>query len=183
MSERSAASPARALELCRAFLKSFGQTVKLLSLYNAGHPVPTSAQQESWHLLHEIFAETGWEEATFSLTAGRWLANERVVEDSARAYEVLAIAFRAHALQSVTFKPDCRLYEYAALCELAATPPNRAYRTDAADFLRERGVRHISANVEEFVRARRVALPASPIVAAPPKPPPPPPPAPPPAAA
>lgn len=157
----------RALELSRAFLKSLGQSVKLVSLYSLAHPVPASSQQESWHLLHELFSETGWTELTLSLSAGRWLVNGRVAADSARAYELLAIAFRAHALQSVAFRPECRLYELSALCELASTPPNRAYRTDAADFMKERGVRHVSVDVEEFVRTRKAGVAASALVQSP----------------
>lgn len=166
----------RVVELCRRFLKSFGQTVKLVSLYSVGHPVPTSSQQESWNLLHELFTESGWPEISFALVAGRWLANEHLIADSAQAYELLAIAFRVHAVQSVAFHPECKLYEFSALCELTSTAPNRAYQTDAADFLKERGVRHIQANVEEFVKARRLRAPApapafvkSPRVEVPPK--------------
>jgi signal transduction histidine kinase len=164
----------RVLELCRRCLKSVGQSVKLVSLYSVGHPVPASSQQESWHLLHELFTESGWPEITFSLVAGRWLANERVIADSAQACEMLALAYRAHAIQSLTFQPECKLYEFSALCELASTPPNRAYRTDAADFLKERGVRHIQANVEEFVKRAAPSQPEfvkSPREAEPPPPP------------
>ncbi|MFI5360941.1 MAG: sensor histidine kinase [Elusimicrobiota bacterium] len=162
MNEAPPVSP-RVMESCRRFLRSFGQAVKLVSLYSVGHPVPASSQQESWQLLHEIFSESGWPEINFALVAGRWLVNGRLAADSAQAYELLAIAFRGHALHSITFRPECRLYEFSALCELASTPPNRAYQTNADDFLKERGVRHVSANVEEFMKARRVTLPASPI--------------------
>lgn len=116
----------RVLELCRRCLKSIGQSVKLVSLYSVGHPVPTSSQQESWHLLHELFAETGWPEVTFTLVAGRWLANETVIADSARAYEMLALAFRAHAIQSVTFLPECKLYEFSALCATCGSSTSTA---------------------------------------------------------
>lgn len=161
------AEPDRALELSRGLLKSLGHSVKLLSLYNLAHPVPASSQQESWHLLHELFSATGWPELSLSLSAGRWLVNGRVAADSARAYELLAIAFRAHALQSVSFRPECRLYELSAFCELASTPPNRAYRTDAADFMKERGVRHITVNIEEFVRMHKAGAAASALVQSP----------------
>lgn len=177
MNAETAAAPTpevseRVMELCRRFLKSLGQTVKLVSLYSAGHPVPASSQQESWQLLHEIFAESGWPEVSIALVAGRWLVNGRVAADSAHAYELLALSFRAHALTSAEFRPECRLYELSALCELAATPPNRAYETDAEDFLKQRGVRHVSVNLENFVRARRVASTAAcPMVTAPPPPP------------
>ena len=168
MNDQTTPVSPRVMELCRDFLKSFGQTVKLVSLYSAGHPVPASSQRESWQLLHEIFSESGWPEIGFALVAGRWLVNGQVAADTAQAYELLAIAFRAHALHSVTFRPECRLYELSALCELASTAPNRAYQTNAEDFLKERGVRHVSANVEEFMKARRVTLPASPLAPAPP---------------
>lgn len=154
----------RALELSRSFLKALGQSVKLVSLYGLAHPVPASAQQECWHALHELFAESCWPEATFTLSAGRWLANGRVAADSARVYELLAIAFRAHALQSVSFTPGCRLYELSALCELASTPPSRAYSTDAGDFMKERGVRHVAVNVEESVRKVKASPVASSLV-------------------
>ena len=75
--------------------------MKLVSLYSVGHPVPVSSQNESWHLLHEIFTESGWPEIDFSLVAGRWLVNGQIVADSAQAYELPAIAFRCHALHSV----------------------------------------------------------------------------------
>jgi len=133
------------MELCRDFLKSFGQTVKLVSLYSAGHPVPASSQRESWQLLHEIFSESGWPEIGFALVAGRWLVNGQVAADTAQAYELLAIAFRAHALHSVTFRPECLLYELSALCELASTAPNRAYQTNAEDFLKDHKGRRILA--------------------------------------
>lgn len=167
MSDSPTSVSPRVMDSCRAFLKSFGQTVKLVSLYSVGHPVPASSQQESWHLLHEIFSESGWPEVGFALVAGRWLVNGQVAADSAQAYELLAIAFRVHALHSVTFTPECRLYEFSALCELCSTPPNRAYQTSAEDFLKERGARHISANVEEFMKARRVSLAASPLASGP----------------
>lgn len=150
-----AAAEAKSVELARRFLRAFGQAVKLVSLYKAGHPVPASSLQEAWHLLQELFAETGRSAATFSLSGGRWLLDDRVVADSAQSYELLAIVFRSHALQSLTFAAGVKPYEFTALCEMASTQPNKAYQTDAADFLRERGVVHIRANMEEHVRLRR----------------------------
>lgn len=152
------------VESCRRFLKDLGQAIKLVSLYKATHPVPVSAIQRVRQDLHDLFAESGWASASFSAPGGRWLANETVVADSAQAFELLAIAFRIHALQSVTFKPEVRLYELQAFCELGATPPNQAYESDAGDFLKERGVRQILVNVEEYVRARRVKAPASSLI-------------------
>lgn len=157
----------RSLEACRRFLKDIGQAVKLVSLYKANHPVPASAISRAWQDIHDLFAETGWPEAAFSVTGGRWVANDSVVADSAQAFEILAIAFRSHALQSVTIKPEVRLYELQSLCELGATPPNQAYETDAGDFLKERGVRHIQVNIEEYARIRRVRPPASPLIQSP----------------
>ena len=43
--------PRRALVNCREFLKSLGQTVKLVALYQPSHPVPAASLQESWRLL------------------------------------------------------------------------------------------------------------------------------------
>jgi signal transduction histidine kinase len=146
---------------CARFLRIFAHAVKQISLYAPNHPIAISAAQDAWQLLHEIFAETGWPQACFGLSAGRWIANEEVVADSAQEFEILSGVFRAHALQTITFQPDCRPYEFLALCEMAGTPPNQAYKTDAADFLKERGVRSIKVNLEEFVSARKVRLPAS----------------------
>ncbi len=161
------AGKASVVESCRRFLKDLGQAIKLVSLYKATHPVPTSAIQRVRQDLHDLFAESGWSEVSFSAPGGRWLANETVIADSAQAFELLAIAFRIHALQSVTFKPEVRLYELQSFCELGATPPNQAYESDAGDFLKERGVRQVQVNVEEFVRARRVKAPASPLIQSP----------------
>lgn len=157
----------RALELSRKFLQAFAQTVKLVSLYKTDHPVPKASAAEAWHALHDIFSETGWSEATFGLNAGRWMLNETVLADSARTYELLAIVFRTHVLQSITFLSEAKLFEFAALCELASTPPNRAYDNDASEFLKERGVKNIRVNVEEFVRKRRVKPAATPMIESP----------------
>ncbi len=164
MNESERVVSQRVIDVCRSFLKSFAQTVKLISLYKASHPIPLSAQQQSWQLLQDLLTESGWTQVTFSMTGGRWVANEQVVADSEHAYELLAVVFRCHALISLTFLSECRIFEFAALCQLASTPPNRAYQTDAEHFLKEQGCRHIQANVEEFVRQRRVHLPASAIV-------------------
>ncbi len=136
----------RALELTRGFLKSLGQSVKLVSLYSLAHPVPASSQQETWHLLHDLFSETGWPQIVITLTGGRWLVNGRVVADSAHAYELLALAFRAHALQSVAVRPECRLYESRRLRLGPAAVPVEP--SDAPLELEERGVRHLADDAE-----------------------------------
>ncbi len=158
---------AKAVEDCRRFLKSLAQTVKLVSLYQAGHPVTVSAVQEGWHLLQELFAETGWPELSLGVVDGRWVVNGKTLSDPLQTYELLALVLRSHSIEQLVFQPEVRGYELSALCELAATPPNRAYSTDAAEELKERGVRHIRANVDAFVRARRVKPQASSLIESP----------------
>jgi len=158
---------AAGVTLSRDFLRSFGQAVKLVSLYRLDHPVAASAMQQTLHALHALFDGTSWPEATFGLSAGRWLVNESLIDESAQAFELLSIVWRSHAIVSASFKPATRLYEFAALCELAATPPNRAYAVDAKDFLLERGVKNISVNLEEYVLKRRVRPPASALIESP----------------
>lgn len=155
---------ARRRELARRFLQSLGQAIKLVSLYKNGHPVSVSAVEQSWQLLHDLFAETGGTEHAFGLVAGRWTADDEVIADSAQAFELLAMAMRAHAIRSLTFLAAVRPFELGQLCEMGATPANRMYETDAGEFLLERGVKHIRANVEEYVRRRRVKPPASALI-------------------
>jgi hypothetical protein len=142
----------RTREAGSRFLTSLAQTVKLISLYKVGHPVPASSVQETWNNLHELFTVTGWDELAVGLEAGRWIFNTATLEESGGALELLSIVFRSHALTSVTFGGPVKLYELSAFCEMASTPPNRAYQTDAC-LPQERGVKHVTVNVEQFVRA------------------------------
>lgn len=150
------------LTVCRMFLRSLGQTVKLVTLYRSNHPVPASSMQESLHLIHEIFTETGWSEAAFSLIEGSWLVNGEKLGEANAVSDVLSLVFRGHAIESATFLPAIRLHELASLCDLAATPAHHAYETDADAFLRQRGCHNIRVNVEEFARVRKApgALPS-----------------------
>lgn len=157
----------RTREASVRFLTALAQTIKVVSLYKIGHPVPTSAVQETWNHLHELFTVTGWDEVALGNEGGRWLVNTASLDDSGGALALLSMVFRSHALTSVTFEGPVRIYELTAFCEMAATPPNRAYETDAAEMLKERGVKHLKVNVEQFVRARRVRPPASAIIESP----------------
>lgn len=157
----------RTREASARFLTALAQTIKVVSLYKVGHPVPTSAIQETWNHLHELFTVTGWGELAVGLEGGRWVVNTSTLEDSGGALELLSMVFRSHALTSVTFEPAVRIYELTAFCEMASTPPNRAYETDASELLKERGVKHVKVNVEHFVRARRVRQPASAVIESP----------------
>ena len=157
----------RTREASVRFLTALAQTIKVVSLYKIGHPVPTSAVQETWNHLHELFTVTGWDEVALGNEGGRWLVNTAALDDSGGALALLSMVFRSHALTSVTFEGPVRIYELTAFCEMAATPPNRAYETDAGEMLKERGVKHLKVNVEQFVRARRVRPPASAIIESP----------------
>jgi signal transduction histidine kinase len=157
----------RTREAGSRFLSTLAQTVKLISLYKVGHPVPASSVQETWNNLHELFTVTGWDELAVGLEGGRWILNSSTLEESGGPLELLSIVFRSHALTSVTFGSAAKLYELSAFCEMASTPPNRAYQTDASVFLKERGVKHVTVNVEQFVRARRVRQPASALIESP----------------
>ncbi|TBR24756.1 hypothetical protein EPO15_03475, partial [bacterium] len=157
----------RTREASARFMTALAQTIKVISLYKVGHPVPTSAIQETWNHLHELFIVTGWDELAVGLEGGRWIVNTSTLEDTGGALELLSMVFRSHALTSVTFESPVRIYELTAFCEMASTPPNRAYETDASELLKERGVKHVKVNVEHFVRARRVRQPASAMIESP----------------
>ncbi len=61
----------RTREASVRFLTALAQTIKVVSLYKIGHPVPTSAVQETWNHLHELFTVTGWDEVALGNEGGR----------------------------------------------------------------------------------------------------------------
>ncbi|MBI4345789.1 MAG: PAS domain-containing protein [Elusimicrobia bacterium] len=136
----------------RRFLQTLSQAIKLVSLYRPAHPVAAGAVLEAWHQAVDLFAETGWIDASIARVEDRWLVNDLPMGEGERVFEVLGMAFKGHALRSLTIEPALKLYEVSAFCELASTPANRVYENDAADFLQQRGVRHLRVNVEEYAR-------------------------------
>ncbi|MBI5202027.1 MAG: hypothetical protein HY925_10605 [Elusimicrobia bacterium] len=144
--------PRQPIAAARRMLQALSQAIKLVSLYRSDHPVAAGAVQEAWHQAVDLFSETGWVEASLGRADERWIVNDLRVGEGEGVFEVLAMAFKGHALRSLSLEPQLKLYEVAAFCELAATPANRVYENDASDFLLSRGVRHLRVNVEEYAR-------------------------------
>ena len=79
---------------CRDFLKTLGQTIKLMGLYKPEHPVPTSALQECFSYLKAIFKELEWKEINFSTQDEKWLVDDVVLGQTKHIPEVLSDLFR-----------------------------------------------------------------------------------------
>jgi signal transduction histidine kinase len=158
---------------CRAFFQGLGQTAKLVSLYHPTHPVPAAALREASHLLERLMSENSLEQATFTLADGRWLANGIPIAESTQISEVLLGMFRTHHVSSLTIERGALLFELAALCELAALPSHKAEDLDLPDALKQRGVRRVRLDVEQYRKAGPAAPPraagrvASPLRSAP----------------
>ena len=155
----TSALPKEALGACRDLLRLLDQTAKLVGLYKAHHPVPTSSLQEAHDAMGRILLHPNTTRVSLALAEGHWVINSLVV-DGPDAYVQLKTAFRSAQIQSLCFMPGIRLYELAALCELAALPPNKATGIDATEFFNQRGVRGILANQAHFTRAVKAPPPA-----------------------
>lgn len=141
------------LLLCREFLKTLGQTIKLMGLYKVDHPVPTSALEECYSTLKEIFQNTTWEEATYAAEDDRWYINDTLLTETAHIPEVLVDLFRLQELHSVTFLKGIMLYELAALCELGAIPSTDVREVAVAEFFKQKGVRNMTVMImEDYAR-------------------------------
>ncbi|MFH2202278.1 MAG: PAS domain-containing sensor histidine kinase [Elusimicrobiota bacterium] len=144
----------KTLITCRDFLKTLGQTIKLMTLYKPDHPVPTSALQECHGYLKAVFEDMQWEEVTYAMREGRWYVNEAVLSESAHIPEILVELFRLQDLHSVTFLKGILLYELAALCELGAIPSNEVKEIAVQDYLKQKGVSHMNTQIiDEYAKS------------------------------
>lgn len=158
--------PRQAVLDCRELLKCMAQAAKLTGLYAQGHPVPASAVEEAGRLLKRFFVQTQWAEITIGLQDGRWIINEAALAEAASLATGLADAFRAQALYSATIQKGARLYELAVLIEGLAPGRVRAEGLELADLFKQKGVRHIRINAEQYTRAGAAQRPA-PVVESP----------------
>lgn len=168
--DAEAASPAaRAGAAARSFLRTLTGAVKLVGLYAPGHPMSAVALKDLAAGFTNVCAALDAAEATLALVEGSWVVNGMNV-GGADLCEPLASAFKAHNINSLTVVRGTLSFEFSALCQLVALPPSKHQDLSAADFLRQRGVRHLRLEQAAYQRAKaeRAEVPQNPLSEAPP---------------
>ncbi|MCX5794562.1 MAG: ATP-binding protein [Elusimicrobia bacterium] len=161
-SSRPARTKAPSLaEIGAEYIASLGRAIKLAALYRSNHPMAAEAIREAYNLLDLAFATAQQERVDLSLADGRWLVNETPALAETQAPDSIRILFQGHGLRSLSFWRGIKPFELAAMCELAAVPPERAQGA-VDDFFVQRGVKHIRHDQERYSRASAKPLPAAP---------------------
>jgi PAS domain S-box-containing protein len=157
---------------CAAFLRSLGQSAKVVSLYKISHPAAVTAVGATFKCFEAALEEAGGDRLTLALMEDLWLVNRTVLGPASQGPEILQSVFRNHGLASLVFMRGAGLYEFSALCELFKDSP--ADGTDDAfrEHLLQRGIRHVVAEKPEYeVRNEtpaRIEAPPEPPAAPPP---------------
>ncbi|HVA66360.1 MAG TPA: PAS domain-containing sensor histidine kinase [Elusimicrobiota bacterium] len=144
-----------------AFLKLLGQAAQEASLYRSSHPMAVAALGEAYKAFEGLVSEMTPASVTVALAQDRWLINSDNVASTSQAPEILKAIYLNHGIGSLTFLRGAKLYEFTALCELAAAPKNGGGGF-LADYLKQRGVRNIRPDDAVYTRSQARHKPAEP---------------------
>ena len=154
---RGARRPAEAVT---AMLKTLSGAIKLISLYQASHPMPTQAVEQAWKLLQQLHGDGG-QDLAIGFAEGRWIVSDTALGEASQTTEALAAMFRALELRTVLFQPGVQLFEVAAFCKLAVLAAGSARPVDPAAYFKQAGVKHILFDASVYSRVVTTAKPAS----------------------
>ncbi|MBI5211646.1 MAG: PAS domain-containing protein [Elusimicrobia bacterium] len=152
------------IEAGSEFIGEFGRAAKVVSLYYPNHPTAMQTVRQAHTVLMRLFAAVAAERVTLSLAGDRWLCDDAPIAAGGLAHDSLRAVFQAHAIESLTFLSGVRPFELACLCELAGMLPSQLGRAGIQDFLTQRGVTHIKADIERYSKgpAAPAGTPAAP---------------------
>lgn len=142
---------AQALEV----LKALGKTLSQINLYSVSHPAVRSLLAETAARLGSMLAEAAGGELAYSIDGGNVVANGRLIGTVAQLPTSLPNTFTRFKLHSVTLKLGVTAEELAAFCELAGLRPEAAKGVQAADFIAQKGVSHITLNEAVYTKVEK----------------------------
>ena len=148
-----------AIIVCREFLKSLGQSAKLIGLYAPEHPVPGASLQDTHRALLTALRKSGWNEFDLALRDGRWLANGSVLTEASSAPKMLLDFFRAHSIHNLCLKKGTKLHEITTLCEIIAMPESQRDEIVLSEYLEKNGVQSIATDTEEYAAQKKRKAP------------------------
>ncbi|MDE2292498.1 MAG: hypothetical protein KGL53_10480, partial [Elusimicrobia bacterium] len=144
-------------------LKAVGKTLSQINLYSVSHPAVRTLLGETSGRLSALLSEGGVGELVYIIDADKLIANGRVIGAVSQVPNSIPNTFQRFKLHSVALKAGVSDDELAAFCELASLRPDQARGLDAANFLVERGVEHISVNEAVYAKVEKAeegALPS-----------------------
>ncbi|MBI5623912.1 MAG: PAS domain-containing protein [Elusimicrobia bacterium] len=137
-------------QLGAEFVLELGRAVKVVSLYYANHPTALQTLRQVHAILERLLTGLSAGRVTFSLAAGRWLRDGSPLPAPGPGADSLLGVFETHSIESLTFLGGIRPFELVALAEVAASVPTRPGRAALQEFLQQRGVTHIKADIEHY---------------------------------
>lgn len=142
---------AEALEV----LKALGKTLSQINLYNSSHPAVKTLLAETAARLGSMLAEARGGELAYSIDGGNVVANGKLIGTVSQLPTSVGNTFARFKLHSVTLKLGVTAEELAAFCELAGLRPEQAKGVQAAEFIAQKGVTHISLNEAVYTKVEK----------------------------
>ena len=128
------------------FLKIFTRALVQINLYKPDHPQVKQALIEGEALLGQIFDSLGGGDFSVTLDNDKLLINSTPLLASDKLPNSLRNLFTKSRIQTITFSKGASGDDLLALCQV------QAFKGDAKDFLKERGILKISLNEAVYAK-------------------------------
>ena len=128
------------------FLKIFTRALVQINLYKPDHPQVKQALIEGEALLGQIFDSLGGGDFSVTLDNDKLLINSTPLLASDKLPNSLKNLFTKFRIQTITFSKGASGDDLLALCQV------QAFKGDAKDFLKERGIVKISLNEAVYAK-------------------------------
>ena len=128
------------------FLKIFTRALVQINLYKPDHPQVKLALEEGQALLGQISAALGGAEFSITIDNEELLVNGVPLVAADKLPNSLKNLYSRFRLQTITFLPGATGNDLLALCQV------QAFKGEAKDFLKERGVERITLNESVYAK-------------------------------
>jgi len=129
-----------------SFLKAFTRALVQINLYKPDHPQVKQALEEGQALLAQIADTLGGEDFSLTMDNDKLLVNGSPLLTADKLPNSLKNLFSKFRIQTISFAKGATGEDLLALCQV------QAYKGEAKDFLKERGVELIKLNEAVYAK-------------------------------
>ncbi|HAT72500.1 MAG TPA: hypothetical protein DCS63_06765 [Elusimicrobia bacterium] len=142
-----------------SFLKIFTRALVQINLYKPDHPQVKLALEEGQALLAQISGALGGAEFSITIDKDELLVNGVPLVAADKLPNSLKNLYSKFRLQTITFLPGATGDDLLALCQV------QAFKGEAKDFLKERGVERITLNESVYAKVDAGQTPGASVAA------------------
>ncbi len=128
------------------FLKAFTRALVQINLYKADHPQVKLALEEGQSLLARIAENLGGGDFSLTLDDAKLMVNGVPLFGADKLPNSFKNLYAKFRIQTITFLPGASGADLLALCQV------QAYKGEAKDFLKERGIEKITLNESVYAK-------------------------------